>query len=243
MQSESSVPSGTSGDHPETARAPAAHGRRRRVLILFAHPSLERSEANAPMLAAARDIEDVTIVDLYAEYPGLEIDVDREQQRLREHDVICFQHPLYWYSTPAILKEWQDLVLEHGFAYGSEGNALRGKLFFAAITAGGGEAAYCAKGYNHFSIRELLRPLEQTAHLCGMVYLPPFALFGSRTAVEEGRIDQHVAAWIRLLTALRDDRLAIDRALPLPQLSDHLDAVLTAPSAAAAMASTERAGR
>ena len=207
-----------------TPPAPADH--HRRILVLFAHPSLERSEANRPLAEAARAVDGVTLVDLYAEYPAFEIDVDREQARLRAHDVICFLHPLYWYSTPAILKEWQDLVLEHGFAYGTEGTALHGKLFFSALTAGGPEAAYCAEGYNHFAIRELLRPLEQTAMLCGMTYLPPFALFGARTAVEEGRIVAHVADWTRLLEALRDDRLDIERAAILPRLNTDLDALI-----------------
>jgi glutathione-regulated potassium-efflux system ancillary protein KefG len=165
-------------------------------------------------------------VDLYAEYPDFEIDVDGEQARLLEHDAIVFMHPLYWYSTPAILKEWQDLVLEHGFAYGTGGTALFGKIFFNALTAGGPEAAYCAEGFNHFTIRELLYPLEQTALLCGMVYLPPFALFGARMAVDEGRLDVHVADWIRVLEALRDDRLDMEKARDLPKLNGNLDAIL-----------------
>lgn len=191
----------------------------RRILVLLAHPSLNRSEVNRPMADAVSDLLDVTLVDLYAEYPNFEIDIDREQARLLAHDVIVFQHPLYWYSTPAILKEWQDLVLEHGFAYGSEDKALTGKTLFNALTAGGLEAAYCAKGYNHFTIRELLHPIEQTARLCGMTYLPPFALFGARTAVEEGRVDQHVAEWIRLLDAIKDDRIDIASVQHLPLLN------------------------
>ena len=198
----------------------------RRILLLLAHPSLDRSEVNRPMADAVVDIDGMTVVDLYAEYPDFQIDIDREQQRLLEHDVIVFQHPLYWYSTPAILKEWQDLVLEHGFAYGAKGTALHGKIFFNALTAGGIEAAYCAEGYNHFTIRELLHPLEQTAVLCGMTYLPPFALFGSRSAVEEGRIGRHVADWMRVLKALRDDRLDIATAQNLPMLNSELNVVL-----------------
>jgi len=193
----------------------ASSGKTRRVLVLLAHPSLDRSEVNRLMVDAVRGLDGLTLVDLYAEYPDFQIDIDQEQQRLLEHDIIVFQHPLYWYSTPAILKEWQDLVLEHGFAYGDGGTALHGKFFFNALTAGGLEVAYCSKGYNHFSIRELLYPIEQTARLCGMTYLPPFALFGSRTAVEEGRIDRHVDDWRRLLEALRDDRLDIPTYSPL----------------------------
>ena len=178
-----------------------------RVLILFAHPAPERSEVNAPLFEASRGREGVTLVDLYAEYPDYRIDIDREQQRLVDHDVVVFMFPLYWYSTPAILKEWQDLVLEYGFAYGTDGTALKDKLFLCALSAGGALDAYRADGYNHFTIRELLQPLEQMAVLTGMNYLPPFALFSSRSAVEEGRLASHVADWESVLGALLDGRL------------------------------------
>ena len=199
---------------------------KRNVLVLLAHPSPGRSEVNGPMARAAEGIDGVTLVDLYAEYPDFRINVDREQKRLLDHDVIVFQHPLYWYSTPAILKEWQDLVLEYGFAYGSGGNKLHGKVFLDALTAGGLEDAYRDKGYNHFTIGQLLQPLEQTANLCGMTWLPPFALFGARLAVEEGRVEQHVAAWVRTLEALRDGRLDLHRAKEFGKLNDCLDTVI-----------------
>lgn len=179
---------------------------RTRILILFAHPSQHRSEVNLPLVQASGAIDDVSIVDLYAEYPDYGIDVEREQQRLREHDIVIFMFPLYWYSTPAILKEWQDLVLEYGFAYGHDGRALQGKRLLCAITAGGSEHAYRENGYNHYSIRELLRPIEQTATLCGMEYLPPYALFGSRTALEEGKVDAHIEHWRQILECLRQNR-------------------------------------
>ena len=198
----------------------------RRILVLFAHPSLDRSEVNRPLALATSRIEGVTFVDLYGEYPDFQIDIDREQARLLEHDVVVFMHPLYWYSTPAILKEWQDLVLEHGFAYGAGGTALHGKIFLNALTAGGAEAAYCSVGYNHFTIRELLHPMEQTALMCGMLYLPPFALFGARNAVDEGRVDSHVADWVRVLEALRDHRLDIDATPDLPKLNADLGTII-----------------
>jgi putative NADPH-quinone reductase len=199
---------------------------KRRIQVLYAHPSPRRSEVNAPLAAAAAAVDGVTVKDLYAEYPDFHIDVDREQADLLAHDVLVFLHPLYWYSTPAILKEWQDLVLEHGFAYGSGGTALHGKLFFDALTAGGPESAYCAAGYNHFPIGDLLHPLEQTASLCGMVWLPPFALFAARRAVEEGRLEQHVDDWVRVLEALRDDRLDLAAAQSRPRLNANLDAII-----------------
>ncbi len=150
-----------------------------RVLILFAHPSLERSRVHRVLLDALPSDPGLTLHDLYEAYPRLDIDVAREQELLLGHDVIAFQHPFYWYSTPPILKQWQDLVLEHGWAYGSTGDALEGKTFLSILSAGGGEAAYCAVGYNRFTVRQLLAPVEQTAQLCGMRFLPPFVVFGT----------------------------------------------------------------
>jgi glutathione-regulated potassium-efflux system ancillary protein KefG len=191
-----------------------------KILILFAHPSQHRSEINLPLIKACSSVEAVTVVDLYAEYPDYCIDIDREQQRLREHDVIVFMFPLYWYSTPAILKEWQDLVLEYGFAYGHDGTALHGKTLLCAITAGGTENAYQTQGYNHYSIRELLRPIEQTATLCGISYLPPYALFGSRTALEDGKLEEHIENWQQILICLQQNRIDIDRAAQANKLND-----------------------
>ncbi|WP_211236274.1 NAD(P)H-dependent oxidoreductase [Aliagarivorans marinus] len=197
-----------------------------KVLLLFAHPSQDRSEINRPLFKEAKKIAGVTAVDLYAEYPSFRINVDREQQRLREHQVVIFMFPLYWYSTPAILKEWQDLVLEYGFAYGSEGKELQGKTFLCSLTAGGAASAYRKGGYNHYQIWELLRPLEQTANLTGMHYLPPFALFGSRTAVDEGRLPEHIQHWRSLLEALVSDSLAIEHVAPNELLNHQLEQII-----------------
>lgn len=182
----------------------------KKVLVLFAHPSQRRSEVNVPLFYMAQSVPGVTAVDLYAEYPTYQIDIDKEQQRLQENDIIIFQYPMYWYSTPSILKEWQDRVLEYGFAYGQEGNALYGKYFMCAITAGGKEEAYKAEGYNHYKIRQLLSPLEQMANRTGMIFLSPFCLFGARLAVEENKMDKHAEAYYKLLTAFVTDKVQMD---------------------------------
>ena len=172
------------------------------------------------MSAMAGELSGVTLVDLYALYPRFKIDVDAEQQRLLEHDVIVFQFPIYWYSTPALLKEWQDLVLEHGFAYGGDGCRLGGKLFLVAATAGGAERDYAADGLNHFPIRTLLTPLEQTAQLCRMRYLPPLVLFAALQASTSERAQQHVDRYRQLLEGLRDERLDLEQAMQ-QELLDH----------------------
>ena len=182
------------------------------ILVLYAHPSPSRSEVNVPLFRDAKEQSNVTVIDLYAEYPDFNIDIDKEQQRLLTHDVIIFLFPLYWYSTPSLLKEWQDLVLEYGFAYGDNGNALNGKRFFCALSAGGREEAYQTDGFNHFTLKQLLQPLEQMASLTGMVYLSPFAIFNSRTAKEEQRIQLHRQKWRRLLQKLADNTLDVTEA-------------------------------
>lgn len=190
-----------------------------KVLVLYAHPSPRRSEVNQPLFKASQQVEGVTAVDLYHDYPTYNINIDREQQRLRDHDIIIFQFPLYWYSTPSILKEWQDLVLEYGFAYGHEGTELHGKKFLCSLTAGGKEDAYQTEGYNHFTIRQLLYPLEQMATLTGMQYLAPFALFGARTAKEDDRISTHVTKWKTLLTALVNNDFDYKQAAKVEKLT------------------------
>ena len=202
----------------------------KRVLILFAHPSPHRSEVNQPLFEACQSFEHVTAVDLYQEYPTYNISIEREQQRLRDHDVIVFMFPLYWYSTPSILKEWQDLVLEYGFAYGHDGTVLHGKTFLCVISAGGAEKAYHCDGYNHFTLRELLQPLEQTASMTGMHYLPPFALFSARAAGEDGRLARHITAWRALLRALVNNNVNVDALKNASTLNPYSERLIEAAS-------------
>jgi len=156
-----------------------------RVLILFAHPALHRSRINAALMEAVQGMEGVTFRDLYEEYPNLNIDFETEQELLLEHDIIVWQHPFYWYSAPAILKEWLDVVLEYGFAYGEGGTRLAGKKVMSALTTGGPAEAYQRGGYNHYTLKELLAPFDQTARLCGMEYLEPFVIQGVRQLTNE----------------------------------------------------------
>ena len=130
----------------------------KKILINFAHPAASRSKINRALRAAVEHLDGVTLNDLYAHYPDFMIDVAREQALCESHDIIIFQHPFYWYSTPAIMKEWLDLVLQHGWAYGTTGNALSGKIFLQALSAGGDASTYQPGGLNKFAITELTSP-------------------------------------------------------------------------------------
>jgi glutathione-regulated potassium-efflux system ancillary protein KefG len=196
-----------------------------KILVLFAHPAIQKSRVNRILREAARSLSGVTVHDLYEAYPHFGIDVPREQSLLTSHDILVFQHPLFWYSTPAILKEWQDRVLEHGWAYGREGTALRGKKMMNVITTGGPEEAYRAGGRNRFTIRQFLAPLEQTARLCGMDYLPPFVAHGAHRITEE-ESEAHATDLRRILASLRDGTVDLTAAGELGRINADLDAVL-----------------
>jgi len=156
-----------------------------RLLLVMAHPALEKSRTNHLLWDSVRELPGLTALDLYETYPRFAINVTTEKSRLVAHDVIALQFPLYWYAMPALLKEWFDLVWLHGFAYGKGGTRLAGKRLLVTCTTGGPAQAYHALGYNHFTMEEFLRPLEQTADLCGMIWETPFVIHGARTKSNE----------------------------------------------------------
>ena len=57
-------------------------------------------------------------------------------------------------------------------------------------------------------------------------YLAPFGVFSAEDAAEEKRLDGIVSDYSRLLTALRDGRLDLERAAAVPLLNDVLDEVI-----------------
>lgn len=195
-----------------------------KVLVLLAHPALETSVTNRRLARAVTGLDGVRVHDLYETYPDFEVDVAFEQDLLREHDIVVFQHPFYWYSAPALVKEWLDLVLEHGFAYGRTGTALRGKLMLNALSTGGREEAYASDGRNRFTIRQLLAPFDQTAHLCHMTYLPPFIVFRGRGLPRQA-LAETAARYRRCVEALRDGAFQIDRIADLPQINDAVETI------------------
>jgi len=172
-----------------------------KILILFAHPRFEKSKTNRALLTNIGQIEGVTLNDLYEQYPDFNIDVDLEKESLLTHQVIIWHHPFYMYSAPALLKQWIDLVLEHGWAHGKNGDNLKNKIIFNVITSGGTREVYAANGHNRFTIREFLFPFEQTATLCKMIYLPPFAVQGTYL-LTAAALKSHVTMYHTLLERL-----------------------------------------
>lgn len=185
------------------------------VLHYYAHPGSRASRANAAMWKATKSVEGVERVDLYAEYPRHQIAVAVEQERLRRNDIVVLQFPVFWYSSPSLVKEWIDLTLARGFAYGSGGDALEGKIMQLALTTGGNEQAYTVEGFQGASLRTFLSPFEQTAKLCGMRFLAPYVLYGALNVDPQ----DHAAGFAEWLTALVADQADLDAAQSAETLS------------------------
>jgi len=196
-----------------------------KILILFAHPALQKSRVNRQLISRVRDLGGITFHDLYETYPDFHIHVGKEQALLQENDIIVFQHPLFWFSMPALLKEWQDLVLQHKWAYGKEGVALKRKKLLSAVSTGGRESLFRKEGFNRFTIKEFLAPIDQLAYLCGMEYLPPFVVHGTHT-LTESEIAGHAEDYRLVLTALRDNRIDLEAARKFPRLNSQLDEII-----------------
>ncbi|MGB3223758.1 MAG: NAD(P)H-dependent oxidoreductase [Desulforhopalus sp.] len=201
----------------------------KKVLIIFAHPAIARSKINRALRNAVKNLDGVTFHDLYATYPDFLIDVKQEQYLCENHDVIIFQHPFYWYSTPAIMKEWLDLVLEHGWAYGSKGKALKGKVFLQAFSAGGDDSTYKHGGANLFTVGELTSPYRATANLCKMEWLPPFTVLGILSGMPAEELQKHAEDYRRAVIALRDNTLEIKKVLNQQYLNSDLNATIKRP--------------
>ncbi|EKO3381304.1 glutathione-regulated potassium-efflux system ancillary protein KefG [Vibrio fluvialis] len=168
-----------------------------RVLVVYAHPEPDHSVANQVMIKKIATLEHVTILDLYATYPDFFIDVNTEHQRVLQYDVIVFQHPLYMYSCPALLKEWIDRVLGKGFAFGNE-SAMKDKVWRSVVTTGGHRDAFTKEGYNRYTIGEILQPFELTAALCCMQWVEPLVLYWARNVSEVERY-QHAEEYYQWL--------------------------------------------
>ncbi|EPH02318.1 hypothetical protein HMPREF1531_01624 [Propionibacterium sp. oral taxon 192 str. F0372] len=147
--------------------------------VLVFHPDISTSRVNAALAKAAEATTGVEVRDLYKLYPDFTIDIGTEQKTLEAADRIVFQFPMYWYSTPPLLKKWQDDVLTYGWAYGSTGKALNGKELGIAVSPGSPGEKYQRDGSYHYTVTELLRPLQAVSNLIGTRYVTPFITAGS----------------------------------------------------------------
>lgn len=191
-----------------------------RILLVTAHPALEKSRNNIRLMQAAQNTEQVKIRDLYELYPRFSINTKKEQEYLEQSDIIILQHPFYWYSIPALMKQYLDMVFIHGWAYGRGSNKLEGKILFNAITTSGTRDSYHEDQHNRFPLSAYMIPYNQLAHVCRMHYLPPFVLHesGRARATDSAR---HARQFKEMLQLLAQGNHNLEQLKALEYLNDY----------------------
>jgi len=147
-------------------------------------------------------------------------DIAAEQDKLRWADAVIFQFPLWWFSMPAIMKGWVERVYAYGFAYGvgehsdarwgdryGEGS-LKGKRAMLAVTTGGWDSHYSARGING-PIDDLLFPIQH-----GVLYYPGFDVLPPFVSYRSGKMDDARFASIREALGARLDTLFETASIP-----------------------------
>lgn len=185
-----------------------------KTLVIVAHPNLQQSRVNKRWAAELLKYpEQVTVHELYAEYPEKTIDIEREQALVAGKDRLVLQFPLQWYSTPSLLKQWLDDVFTTAWLFGPGGRLVAGKEFVLAISIGGVEGSYQAGGLIGYTISELTRPLQAFANQIGMIMLPHFKFHGAVQATDE-EIASSAQQYIQhILNPELDPRIARQRML------------------------------
>lgn len=172
------------------------------ILVLQAHPYPDRSRANQALTDAITGLDGVTVRSLYDRYPDFDIDVPAEQAALTGARVVVWQHPLYWYAAPALLKLWFEKVLTPGWAYGPGQRALRGKRCLWAVTTGGDDDDYAPDGCHRHPFATFVPVVRQTAQFCGMTWLEPFVVHGAHT-LDDAALEAAGTRYRQRLVALR----------------------------------------
>lgn len=144
------------------------------VLVIYSHTYQSQSHAGKVILEVLEAQPGITVRKLEELYPdNRPIDVAAEQAALEAADVIVFQHPLFWFATPALLKRYMDEVFQYGFAYGDDSFKLAGKKFVHSYTTGSAAEVYT--GGLHLELEAALRT---SAGYCRMEYVGAFPLYG-----------------------------------------------------------------
>lgn len=171
-----------------------------KTLVILAHPNIEDSRVNNKWKRELLQYtNEITIHEIYKEYPNWSIDVLKEQKLLEAHSNIIFQFPLYWYSYPPLLKKWLDDVFTHGWAYVSQGDKLKGKKLGIAMSIGDKKENYSPTGSVSFTVEEVVAPFKASAVHVGAITLPYFAVFGASFQASDDDIDQSAKDYIKYI--------------------------------------------
>lgn len=173
----------------------------KKTLVNIVHPNLSKSIVNTKLLNGIKNLENITINNLYKNYPNFKIDIKKEQELLLSHDIIVFQFPMYWYSSPALLKEWFDTVLTVEFTDRGD-YKLENKSFCVAISCGGSEKQFSKTGVEKKSVDEFLIPFSATANYLKMNYEKVFITYRTESGLNEDTLNKYKEDYIKYIKEL-----------------------------------------
>lgn len=156
-----------------------------KTLIILAHNDLAASRINRAMVQSVADIAGVEIRDLYTRYPNGKIDYEAERDALLAAERLVLQFPLQWYSTPALLKEWEDAVLTPLAYDAARTEAMQGLPVMVATSTGGGRSSYTEGSPHGYTLEDLLAPVHATVQKMGWEWHKPFAIHDVRNVSDE----------------------------------------------------------
>ena len=137
---------------------------------------------------------------------GFSPDLQAEMDKVSEADIIIIHFPLWWGSTPAILKGWFDRVFAMGFAWNSDNRydkgLLRGKKVLLTVSVGDPESYYSSEGMHRASVEQHLYSLtHNTLAFCGLDVLKPF-IVGNVTASSQSELDAKIETYRIMLQTI-----------------------------------------
>ncbi|MVV49610.1 flavodoxin family protein [Pseudomonas sp. PB120] len=154
-------------------------------------------------------------------------DIQQELDKLLWADLLILNFPIFWFSTPAILKGWIDRVLVSGVCYGGkrfyDQGGLSGKKALVSVTLGGREHMF-GDGAIHGPLEDMLRPiLRGTLAYVGFDVLEPFVAWHVPYISDDAR-----KAFLRSYQQ-RLEHLSDDQPMVFPRLSQFDDALYPLP--------------
>ncbi|CAA0078493.1 Glutathione-regulated potassium-efflux system ancillary protein KefF [BD1-7 clade bacterium] len=176
-----------------------------RILVIFSHPAIRQSRFNRYLLANIESLEGITIADLYEEYPAFHIDVAAERNRLQNHDVLVFQHPLLWFNCPSLMKEWLDRVLPFNSNACAYPHELAGKHWLSVVSSSVPLSIQAdnSQADTDRSMERILDPFERIAVHCQMRFMRPW-ITDNTSALSTMDIHRRAEQYKNLLINIRD---------------------------------------
>ncbi len=144
-------------------------------------------------------------------------DVKQEITRLERADLVVFQFPIWWHSTPAMIKGWMDRVFISGGLYTSkmryDRGYFRGKRAICSVTTGAPIVSFDPGGRGG-EINQILWSTHYSLYYMGFDVLPPFVSYGVQghgfSYADDTDFNQQMertkSDWIERLTNINNDK-------------------------------------